>query len=337
MKAAVLTAYGPPQTVQLQELPDPEPGPGQLRVRVHAATVTAGDGEIRRSDLPWLFRLPIRLWLGWFRPRSGTVPGMELAGIVDAVGPDVDGFAPGDRVVAGTEMGVGACAELAVVGADGLVATVPDGVDLSDVAPLPIGGLEAVGYLRRGGLAAGKRVLVRGASGSIGTYAVQLARRAGATVVAVCGPDGVEQVAALGADEVLDYTTDDVFSGPRTWDLVLDVVGRVPLRRCLALVEPGGTYVRATVPGVWEALQALFIRLFSRKRVVMGAGGGGAADLRTLVSLVADGQLRTVFHGRFPLSDIARAHAAVDAGHKQGHVLVEVVAQDTEGPDTVPS
>lgn len=324
MRAAVLVAYGGPDQLEVRDLDPPTPAPGRIRIRVQAATVTAGDGELRRSDLPWLFRLPLRLWMGLRRPRKDTVLGMEVAGTVDAVGDGVQGFAPGDRVVAGTDMGAGGCAEQVVVRADGLVAAVPEGVAPWMVAPLPVGGVEAVGYLRRGGLSAGKRVLIRGASGSIGTYAVQLAKQAGATVVAVCGTEGVERVRALGADEVVDYTRGDVFDRARSYDLVLDVVGHAPIGRCLRLVAPGGTYVRATVPGVSELLTALWGRLTSGRRVVIGAGGGDAHDLARLVALVAQGRLQTVAHGRFPLARIADAHAAVDAGHKQGHVIVDV-------------
>jgi len=322
MNAAVLTAYGSPGEFEVQALSDPTPGPGEIRVRVAASTVTAGDGELRRLDMPWLFMVPLRLWLGWSRPRPGTVLGMEVAGVVDAVGEGVARFAVGERVVGATGMTFGGNATSALLSVHELVAPVPDEVPWDEVAPLPIGGLAALGYLQLGGLRDGQRVLVRGASGSIGSYAVQLAKAAGASVVGVCGPNGLAAVADLGADEAVDYTVDDIFDRGQSFDLVLDVVGGVSIGKGLRLVRPGGTYVRATVPGLWDVMGAVWARLFGPSRVVLGDAGGSSGDLAGLVGRVADGSLRTLVHARFPLERIEDAHASNDAGDKVGHILV---------------
>lgn len=326
MRAVVLTAYGDPDALEVRDVDAPEPAAGQIRVAVHVTTVTAGDAELRRGDLPWLFLVPLRLWMGWSRPRaSHAIQGMELAGVVDAVGAGVDRFAVGDRVFAMTEVSFGAHAEQVCIDANGVVAHIPEGLDFDQVAALPTGGLAALGYLRMGGIAPKKRVLVRGALGSIGSFAVQLAaHHFDAEVTGLCGADDVDEVLALGAVEALDYTKHPFPDPARRYDLVLDVVGKVPLGRCLAALNDDGRYVRATVPSLWELLVALWVRLTSRKRILLGDAGSNAADLAMLGRLVADGVLRTVVDSRFPLENAIDAHRVVDTGHKKGNVLLDV-------------
>lgn len=324
MKAAVLTAYGDADSVIVRDLTTPEPGPDELLVRVRHTSVTMGDTELRSSRLPWLFRIPLRLWLGWSRPRANLVLGMEVAGTVEAIGEGVTDFAVGDAVFGGTEMGVGAHAELAVLRGTGRVAHKPDDIAFDQVVALPVGGLEAIGYLRRGRIAAGQRVLIRGASGSIGTYAVQLAKRYGAHVTGVCGAQSVDRVAGLGADVVLDYEQRDFWQTDETWDLFLDVVGKLPFGRCLRAVNPGGTYVRATVPGIGALVRAGWAQLFGRRRIVLGSGDGTRDDLVQLATWLQQGELRTIIDRRYPLDAIGEAHRYVETGHKQGHVIIDV-------------
>lgn len=332
MRAAVLTAYGPPEGVQIQELPEPIPRKGEVLVRVHASTVNAGDAELRASNLPWLFRVPLRLWLGVSRPRPGTVLGMEAAGTVARLGEGVTGLSVGDPVLGGVVFGTGGHTELARMAASGLVRK-PEGVSFEQAATLPISAIEALGYLRAGGAGPGKTVLIRGASGAIGSFAVQLAaRHFGARVIGVCGPEGVERVAALGASEVLDYTQRDFTELGEPVDLMLDVVGRIPVRTCLEAVKPGGCYVRATVPGAWELLAGLWARLRSGKRFVTGDGGGTRADLEQLARMVREGTLEPVIDRRYPLEALADAHRYVDGGHKQGNVVVTVSEHEPVGP-----
>ena len=325
MRAVVLERYGGADGLVQRDIEAPEAGPGELLVRVHHTTVTMGDTELRSSRLPWIFRIPIRLWLGVWRPRRNTVLGMEVAGTVEAVGDGVQGFEVGDAVFGGTGMHLGGYGELARMPIGEAVAHKPADVPFDQVVALPIGGLEALGYLRLGGIAAGQRVLVRGASGSIGGYAVQLAKHHfGAHVTGVCGASGLERVAGLGADVVLDYEEQDFWETGETWDLMLDVVGRLPFTRCLRVLKPGGTYVRATVPGLGDVLRAGFHRLVGRRRIVMGSGGGGSQDLALLAGLVQQGTIRTVVDRRWPLTGIQDAHRYVETGHKQGNVVIDV-------------
>ena len=324
MKAAVLTRYGPADALQIHEVPRPEPGARQLRIAVRATTVTRGDTELRALDLPWLFRLPIRLWLGVWGPRKSTILGMELSGVVDAVGDGVESFADGDAVLGTTDMGLGGYAQYALVKAEGLVVRKPEALSFTEAAALPIGGLAALGYLLEGGVETAKRVLIRGASGSIGSFAVQIAKHFGAHVTAVCPPQGVRGAEALGADRVLDYTVEDFDATGDSYDLVLDVVGRTPIGRVLAVVEPGGRYVRATVPGLFEVLRSLWTRLTSDKRVIMGDSGDTPERLRQLVGLVEAGDVRPIIDRTYALPEVAQAHRYVEQGHKQGNVVLTV-------------
>ncbi|MEM6996562.1 MAG: NAD(P)-dependent alcohol dehydrogenase [Myxococcota bacterium] len=333
MKAVVLTRYGPADALQVRDVPRPDPGPGQLRIAVHATTVTRGDTELRALDLPWLFRLPIRLWLGLWGPRKHTILGMEMAGIVDEVGEGVEGFEVGDAVLGTSDMGLGTYAQYVLVKAEGLVAAKPAALSFAEAASVPIGGLAALGYLTKGGIDTAKRVLVRGASGSIGSFAVQIAKHFGAHVTAVCPPQGVSRVRALNADEVLDYTVEDFDASDKTWDLMLDVVGRTPIARCLKVLTPGGRYVRGTVPGAFELLRALWTRLTSDKRVIMGDSGDTPERLRQLVEMIEGGAVRPLLDRTYALPEAAEAHRYVEQGHKQGNVVLTVASADPEPDD----
>ena len=324
MKAVVLTRYGPPEALQIREVPRPEPGPRELLVAVRAATVTRGDTELRALDLPWLFKLPIRLWLGVWGPRKNTILGMEVAGIVEAVGDGVEGFAVGDAVLGTSDLGLGGNAEYVTMKATGLVAKKPEALSFPEAAAVPIGGLAALGYLNKGGIDRAERVLVRGASGSIGSFAIQIAKRYGAHVTAVCPPQGVAQAQDLGADVVLDYTTTDFDATGHSWDLIVDVVGRTPIARCLRALDAGGRYVRATVPGMLEVLRALWTRLTSDKRVLLGDSGDTPERLRELVTWIAAGDVRPVVDRTYALPEVADAHRYVEQGHKQGNVILEL-------------
>lgn len=324
MKAIVLTRYGPAEGLQLRDVPRPKPGPGQLLVAIRATTVTRGDTELRALDLPWLFRVPIRLWLGFWGPRKNTVLGMELSGVVSAVGEGVEGYAVGDAVLGTSDMGLGTYAQYGLVRTDRLVAHKPDALSWQEAAAIPIGGLAALGYLLAGGIESAKRVLIRGASGSIGSFAVQIAKHFGAHVTAVCPPQGVDRVRELGADEVLDYSVTDFDATEQTWDLMLDVVGRTPITRCLEVVTPGGRYVRGTVPSLVELLRALWTRFTSDKRVILGDSGDTPERLHQLVAMVEAGAVRPLVDRTYALPEVAEAHRYVEQGHKQGNVVLVV-------------
>ncbi len=310
--------------MQLQDVPKPTPKPGEILVRVHATSVTRGDTELRALDVPWLFWIPLRIWIGLRRPKPNTILGMELAGTVEATGSEVSRFAPGDAVFGPTRMGFGGYAEYTCVVADEVIVRKPEGVSFSQAAAVGVGGLAALGYLRKGGIDTAKTVLIRGASGSIGSFAIQLAKHFGAHVTAVCPPDSVQSVASLGADVVIDYTTDDFTKNGETYDLILDVVGKMSISACLGSLASRGRYVRATIPGLWEIARALWTAVTSSKRIVMGDAGDSLEGLEYLAGLLQTGELQAVVDRHYPLAEIAEAHRYVQRGHKRGNVIVTV-------------
>ena len=313
MRAAVVDRYGPPSVVRIATVPDPVPGRGEVRVRVVAASVNSGDARIRGARFPAGLGVLARLGLGLRRPRR-RVLGIAFAGIVEAVGEGVHGVAVGDRVCGSAGMRMGAHAELVVVPASAAV-PVPAGVALEDAVAVIFGGTTALHYLHAlGAVRAGERVLVIGASGAVGTMAVQLARIADARVTAVCGAGNAELVRSLGADEVVDHRVVDVAGlGPR-FDVVLDAVGVLGARTGRALLAPGGRLLLA-VAGLGDLLAA-------RGPVRAGSAPDRPEDVAALVDLLADGRLRAVTEAVLPLDRIAEAHERVDSGRKVGALLV---------------
>ena len=247
MKAIVCTAYGGPDVLKLEEVEKPRPKDGEVLVRVHATTASRADCEIRRFEFPAWIWLPIRLAFGVVRPRV-RILGQEFAGEVEALGDGATSFAPGDRVYGTTGIGLGAYAEYVCAGgrrAGSVVAPMPAAMSYAEAAAVPYGAMEALRFLRKGGIGAGQRVLIIGAGGSFGTYAVQLAKHAGAEVVAVDSTGKLEMLREIGADQVIDYTERDFTDGAGDFDIVFDVVGRAPFGRVVRLLRPRGRYVVA--------------------------------------------------------------------------------------------
>lgn len=328
MRASRFVAYGDPSGIVTQELPQPEPHENDLLVRVVCSTVTAGDTEIRRLKLPPRLRIPVRLYAGLRRPRRITTLGMELAGVVERVGTSVTDFLPGDEVFGATGFRFGAHAQFAALPAQGPIARKPQGVSFEEAATLPTGAAEALHFVRRAAVAGGDRVLVFGGSGSIGTFAIQLARLAGASVTATGNPASQDVMLELGAERSIDYTAIDFTTEDREYDVIIDAIGRSNLRACVRRLAPGGRFVKSMVP----AGELIAGSRFNRKqrgrdgrRVMFGSAPEiRAEDLDYLARLVADGRLRVVIDRRYPLDEIARAHRYVDSGEKSGNVIITV-------------
>ncbi|HKP76756.1 MAG TPA: NAD(P)-dependent alcohol dehydrogenase [Longimicrobiaceae bacterium] len=304
MRAAICTRYGPPEVLEIRDVPRPSIGGRDLLVRVEAATVSVSDCYIR-SGIPTAslaMRMAVRLMIGFRGPRR-PIPGAALAGTVEETGRRVTRFRAGDRVHAFTMMRMGACAEYARVPEKSLVVATPDGVTAEEAAGIPYGGMLALHSLRKAEIRPGDPVVVYGASGAIGTAAVQLAKHFGAEVTAVCGTGNLELVRALGADAVLDYTRDDT-PGDRRYALVFDAVGRrktSPLKDALkTALTPGGRFL-----SVDDSLPRM------RKD-----------DFVLLTELAAAGTLKPVIGRRYPLEQIAEAHRYVEERHKQGNVVI---------------
>lgn len=312
MQAAVCERYGPPEVVRVLDVPQPEPRADQVLVRVRAAAVTSGDARIRAARFPGGFAVPARLAFGVRRPRR-PILGSAFSGEVEAVGDRVPHLAPGDQVCGMTGTAMGAHAEHLVVPATRLV-TVPAGVGHDDAAGVLFGGTTAWNFLRKAAVGPGTTVLVNGASGAVGTNAVQLARHLGATVTGVCSAANTDLVRRLGAEEVVDHAERDVAAIGERFDVVVDAVGNLDIGSGRRLLRPGGRLVLG-VATLGQLLRA-------RGDVIAGSAPERAEDFETLVGLVASGELEVVVEQAFALGDIVAAHARVDTGRKVGNVLV---------------
>ncbi len=325
MKAAVCTGYGPPDVVQLRDVPKPAPKADEVLVRIRSTTVSAADCELRRFEFPGWVWVPMRLWLGIFRPRN-RVLGQELAGDVESVGAKVGSLRAGDRVFAATGIGLGAHAEYLCLREHprtGAVTTMPANLGYEEAAAVPYGGGEALQFLRKAGVRSGQRVLVNGAGGSFGTFAVQLAKILGAHVTAVDSAPKLEMLRAIGADRVVDYGQQDVTAGPETYDAIFDVVRGAPAGRWMRLLNEGGCLLMAN-PGLTQLMRARWDRRGTAKRVVLGASSGTSEDLAYLRGLLEAGTLRPVIDRTFPLEQMVEAHRRAESGEKLGNVVVVV-------------
>lgn len=323
MKAIVCTRYGSPDALELRDVATPRPKANEVLIRIHATTVTMGDCEVRASRFPlWLWPL-IRLYMGPLKPRI-KVFGQEVAGEVEAVGSEVTHFKPGDQVFAPTTISLGAHAEYICLPAEYAIATKPLDVSYEQAAAIPVGGLNALYFLRKANLQAGQKILINGAGGSIGSFAVQLAKFYGAEVTAVDSANKQEMLCFIGADHFIDYTRQDFRQGGKQYDVVFDVVGKSSLARCAKILTPTGIYVSANpkvadmVQGAWAAMTR------SRKRVITGATEYTREDLAYLVALVAAGKIAPYIDRRYNLAEVPAAHRYVDSGEKKGCVVVTV-------------
>ncbi len=311
VKAAVYIRYGPPDVLQIKEVEKPTPKDNQVLIRIFATTVTSGDVRIRKAD-PWI----VRLFAGLTRPKKPII-GSELAGVVEAMGKDAKQFKLGDQVFGG---GVSTYAEYTCVKDGGLRALKPANMTFEEAATIPFGSLSALHFLRKGNVRKGQSVLIYGASGGVGTAAVQIAKSFGAEVTGVCSTANLDLVRSLGADKVIDYTKED-YAKPATYDIVFDTVGKGGFFRGMKSLKKRGAYLSAL------ALAPILRKLwgsFTGRRVVGGIANPKTEDLVFLKELIEAGKLRTVIDRRYPLEQIAEAHRYVERGHKKGNVVIIV-------------
>jgi len=321
MQVAFVPRYGPPDVVELRELPTPTPGPGEVRIRVLATAVTAGDWRVRSGVLPPGFGVLRGPALGFGGPRKGVL-GTDAAGVIDAVGDGVSRFRVGDAVVAFPGSAMGSHAGFLVIAADGRVVAKPANLTFEEAAALPFGGMTALDVLQRAGLKAGERVLMNGASGNVGTAAVQLAHHFGAHVTGVCSAGNAALVRNLGADEVIDYATTDFTAGDARWDVIVDTAGNAPWSRVERVLAPGGRLL--VVLGALSTLLGAILPRSQQRRIFAGPATEKVTDLEILAGLAAQGAFKPVIDQRFPFAQIADAYRVVDSGRKKGSVIVSL-------------
>jgi NADPH:quinone reductase-like Zn-dependent oxidoreductase len=326
MKAIVWTEYGSPEGLQLREVEKPLPKDNEVLIRVYATTVTAGDCEARRLQFPLGLGLPVRLYVGLRKPVRVTILGQELAGVIEAVGKDVTLFKEGDQVFASTGFGFGAYAEYICLPERpemGVLAAKPANMTYEEAATVPVGGLEALHFLKKGNVQSGTKVLINGAGGSIGTIAIQLAKYYGAEVTAVDSTGKLDMLRSIGADQVIDYTQEDFTKRGETYDVIFDVVGKSPYSRSIRSLTEDGFYLIGN-PRLSTMVRGRWTTMTSSKKVISGAGSHTTADLLFLKELIEAGEIKTVIDKSFPLEQMAEAHRYVEAGGKKGNVVITV-------------
>lgn len=322
MKAAIYHAYGPPEVVRVAEVRKPSPGRGEILVRICASTVSAADWRARSLIVPRGFGPFIRLAFGIFGPRQ-PILGSELSGIVESVGAGVTRFKPGDEVVAFLGAKFGCHAEYRVVPASANIIIKPANLNFEEAAAMSFGGMTALYYLRTlGKIAPGESVLVIGASGAVGSAAVQLATHCGTTVTGICSGTNADMVRALGAQHIIDYTREDLFAHGRAYDIVFDAVGEMSFSRGKHLLKPRGRMM-LLASDLIQMLSMLGTRP-EGKRVIAGPAKERLADLAYLKDLAEAGKYRPVIGHTFPLDGIVEAHRLVDTGHKKGNIAVRI-------------
>jgi NADPH:quinone reductase-like Zn-dependent oxidoreductase len=317
VKAACCTRYGPPEVVEIKDVPTPAPGDGDVLVKAAATTVNSGDARMRAMNVPRGMGMAARLRLGLTKLRQ-PILGFEMAGQVQAVGAGVSGVQPGERVVVSRGFKMGCHAEFAVVSARGALVKVPEQLSEHEAVALCFGGSTVLYFFQRGRLAPGDAVLINGASGAVGTMAVQLAKHSGAEVTAVCSAANADLVRDLGADHVVDYHTEDFTRGGQRYDVVMDTHGNAPYKRIKESLRPGGRFLMV-VGNLAETLAAT-----RQKATIAGTPNADAiADsYRTLMPLAEQGAIKAVIDTVLPFAQIVDAHRRVDSGRKVGSLVL---------------
>ena len=315
MKAAVFQHYGSPDVLKIRDIQKPTPKDQEILVRIHATAVNSGDVRLRKAD-----PFAVRFMLGLFRPRIKVLGGV-FSGQVEAVGKHVTKYKVGDEVFGSTDFKFGAYAEYKCFPEDAAMAIKPGALSHAEAAVIPFGGATALYFLKKANIVKGQKILIYGASGAVGTAAVQLARYFGADVTAVSGPSNLERVKSLGAHKVIDYTQKSWTEELGQYDVIYDTVNKLPLSLGFSRLKSKGTMIlgAAAMP---EMMAGLWKSLFGSAKVRMGVTKQDAGDINFLAERVKEGKLQPVIDRSYPLEQIAAAHAYVDQGHKQGNVAI---------------
>lgn len=319
MKAVIFTQYGPPEVLQIKEVEKPVPKANELLIKICASTVTPADYRKRGFIVPKTFAPMARLAWGVKGPRKQTL-GVELAGTVEEVGKDVKKFKAGDQVFGQDINRMAAYAEYTCLPENGCVALKPANLSCRESASISFGGISALYFLKKGRISKGQKILIYGASGSVGTSAVQLATYFGAEVTAVCSTGNLEMVKLLGADKVIDYTKEDFTLNGEVYDIIFDAVSKSSFSKCKNSLKKKGYFLDAVLP--FSGLVGLYYYLTTGRKVIGGSGAERAEDLVFLRKLAEEGSLKPVIDRDYPLEEIIEAHRYVEKGHKKGNVVI---------------
>jgi NADPH:quinone reductase-like Zn-dependent oxidoreductase len=327
LKAIICQKYGPPEVLQLKEVEVPSPKENEIRIKVVATTAARGDCELRGLAVPTLLQFMLRVAFGLRGPRR-KILGQELAGEVESLGINVKLFKKGDQVFALTGLHLGAYAEYDCLPENGLVAIKPSNMTFEEAAAVPVGGLHAYHFLSRGDIRIGQKVLIIGAGGSIGTFAVQIAKSLGAEVTGVDVTEKLEVVRSIGADHVIDYTQRDFTKEGETYDVIFDAIGKGSFSGCIRSLKESGRYLLGN-PGLSEQLRAKWVSMTSSKKVIGGTVSYKTEDMFSLRELIEAGKVKSVIDRSYPLEEMVEAHRYVDSGQKRGNVVI-TVGSETE-------
>ena len=317
MKAIVATKYGGPEVLQIKEVEKPTHKENEVLIRIYATTVTSGDTRIRKAD-PFL----VRLIFGLMKPRN--ILGGNYAGEIEKVGKDVKLFKKDDKVFGSTGMSFGSYAEYKCMPEDGVFTIKPSKLNYEEAATIPFGGLTAIYFLKKANIQSGQKILIYGASGSVGTAAVQLAKYFGAEVTGVCSTANLEMVKSLGADKVIDYTQEDFTKSGETYDIMYETVGKTSISKGKKLLKKNGIYIGGSSGLLIGFAQLLWTSISSRKKVIVGVAAERKEDLIFIKELIEKGKFKAVIDKQYPLEKIVEAHRYVDKGHKKGNVAITV-------------
>ena len=319
MRAIVYSKYGPPEVLQVKEVEKPIPKNNEVLIKIFATTVTSGDSRLRRAD-PFL----VRLYFGLWKPKK-PILGVDLSGVIESVGKDVKLFKEGDEVFGSTfNHGLGAHAEYKCLPENAVIEQKPKNLSFEESVAVFFGGHTSFHYLKKGNINIGQKVLIYGASGALGTYAVQLAKYFGAEVTGICSTTNLELVKSLGADKVIDYKKEDFTKSGEVYDIIFDTVGKSPFSGSVKSLKKNGYYLRAVHMSPSAMIKGLWTSLASSKKVIGGVAAENKETLIFLKKLIEDEKIKPVIDKTYPLEQIAEAHRYVDKGHKKGNVVITV-------------
>jgi NADPH:quinone reductase-like Zn-dependent oxidoreductase len=322
MKAMVFTKYGPPDVLYIKEIEKPLPKDKEVLIKIYATSVTSGDVRMRKAD-----PFAIRFFNGFTKPKRTTVLGNELAGEIEAVGKDVKLFKKGDQVFGQAGLTLGTNAEYICLSEDVALTTKPTKLTYEEAAVIPFGGNTSLHFLRKGNINSSQKVLIYGASGSLGVSAIQLAKYFGAEVTGVCSTDNFELVKSLGADKVIDYTKEDFSKNGSIYDIVFDTLGKSPFSGCIRSLKEKGIYLRAVNMSLPPVIRGIWTSFTTSKKVIGGLATERKENLIFLKQLIETDKLKPVIDRRYPLEQLVEAHGYVEKGHKKGNVAITVINQ----------